>query len=63
MWHDDARLGWPTVTILPDGWYRVEVGGRVGVGPDAESALRDLDGQAVGDVPAPAPPAGDRNTG
>jgi hypothetical protein len=44
---DDVHLGpvWPTVTIFPDGWYRVEIGGRIGVGPDAESAIRDLEGQ------------------
>jgi hypothetical protein len=34
-----------SVTIFPDGWYRIERGGRVGVGPDAESAIRDLEGQ------------------
>jgi hypothetical protein len=48
MWRaDDAHplVGWPTVTIDPDGWYRVEIGGRVGVGPDAEAAIRDLEGQ------------------
>ena len=33
------------MTIFPDGWYRIERGGRVGVGPDAETAIRDLERQ------------------
>jgi hypothetical protein len=35
----------PSVTIFQDGWYRIERGGRVGVGPDAETAIRDLERQ------------------
>jgi hypothetical protein len=46
---DEARAdevrSWPSVTIFPDGSYRIEWGGRVGVGPDAESAIRDLERQ------------------
>lgn len=43
---DEARRegteSWPSVTIFSDGSYRIESGGRVGVGPDPETAWQDL---------------------
>ena len=34
-----------SVTIFADGSYRIEQDGRVGVGPDVETAIRDLERQ------------------
>ncbi len=41
----EGNEAWPSVTIFSDGSYRIESGGRVGVGPDHETARRDLDRQ------------------
>jgi hypothetical protein len=71
MWQTDEACAdevgsQPSVTIFPDGWYRIERGGRVGVGPDAEAAIRDLEAQPVAPGATESsgkPPTGGRASG